>query len=190
MPEATRGRAVHVGMRLATAAMTLAVLTIAVAVTGLGCSKRGNASDACVDIGGAACQECRNTATHRFCDAKLIAPQASDRGAVNGQKGCCGFDDPKVRAQCETILRCARATGCAVGNDPARCLCGDVNQMSCARSTTPHTGPCAAEYRAAAAGGTPASVISVFGDPKSPIGVANNTITCDFDAACPCGQKK
>jgi hypothetical protein len=190
MLEATRDDAVDARMRLGTAALALAALALALAMTGVGCSKRGKASEACADIAGAACQECRNASKHRFCDAKSIAPQASDRSTVNGQKGCCGFNDPKLRAQCESILRCARKTGCAVGNDSARCLCGEVNPMSCARSAIPHTGPCAAEYRAAAVGGTPASVISVFGDPRSPIGVANNTITCDFDGACPCDQGK
>jgi hypothetical protein len=172
-------------MHLGRAAIALAVLAMA----GVGCSKRGKSSGACVDIGGAACQACRSTAKHRFCDATLIAPQASDRSTANGQKGCCGFDDPTLRAQCENILRCVRTTGCAAGNNPGPCLCGDVDPMTCARSGKPHTGACVAEYRAAAVDATPASIISVFGDPKSPIGVANNAVTCDFDEPCPCGQK-
>jgi hypothetical protein len=174
------------------AAMAGAVLTIAVAVavTGVGCSKRGTASEACVDIGGVACQQCRNAAKHRFCDATLIAPQASDSSTANGQKGCCGFNDLKLRAQCESILRCIRTTGCAAGNNPGPCLCGDADPMTCARNGKSHTGACAAEYRAAAGDGTPASIIAVFGDAKSPIGVANNTVTCDFDEPCRCGQQK
>jgi hypothetical protein len=189
MLEATRDGAVDARLRLATAALALAALAIAVTSTSLGCSKRGKGSAACTDIAGAACQECRNTAKAPFCDAKYVAPQASENIAVNGQKGCCGFEDPKLRAQCDSVLTCIRTTGCAVGNNPSRCLCGDVDQMTCARSGKPHTGPCAAAYRDALVAGVSASVISVFGDPKSPIGVANNTLTCDVDASCPCGQK-
>ena len=118
MLDATRDRAAHAGMRVGRAARVLGALAIAMAVTGVGCSKRGKAADACVDIAGAACQQCRSTAKHRFCDAKLIAPQASDKSTANGQKGCCGFNDPKLRAQCENILRCIRKTGCAAGNNP------------------------------------------------------------------------
>ncbi len=190
MLDATRDRAVHAGMRVGSAAMALAVLAIATAMMGASCSQRDKTPAACVDPAGAACAQCRNTATHRFCDAKSIAPQASDPSTVNGQKGCCGFNDPTLRAQCESILRCIRKTGCSTGNSSAPCLCADVDPVTCARSGKEHTGPCAAEYRAAAVDGTPASIIAVFGDPRSPIGVANNTLTCDFDAACPCGQKK
>jgi hypothetical protein len=189
MPEATRDSAVDSRMRFATAASAMVALVMAVAVTGAGCSRRGKGSAACTDIAGAACQDCRTTAKAPFCDAKYVAPQASENIAVNGLKSCCGFEDPKLRAQCESVLTCIRTTGCAVGNNPSRCLCGDVDQITCARSGKQHTGPCAAAYRAAAVAGTPAGIIAVFGDPKSPIGVANNTFTCDVDASCPCRQK-
>jgi hypothetical protein len=172
------------------AAMTTAVLVIAVAATVVSCSKDPKASAACVDPAGAACQTCRSSAAAQFCDAQYVTPQASGKITVNGQKGCCGFNDPKLRADCEAILRCVRTTGCGAGNSPTRCLCGDLDQLACAASVKPHKGPCAAVYAAAVASGAPRDIIAVFGDPKSPIGVANNTFTCEVDASCPCGQQK
>jgi hypothetical protein len=188
MLAATRRCAVHAGKDAGRTLMPLLVVALGVAVAGAGCSKRSTSAAACVDIAGPACQECRTGAKAQFCGAQYVAPQASDKSRVNGQKGCCGFEDPKLRAQCQDILLCIRTKGCGVGSSPTRCLCGDLDPMSCARALKPHTGACADVYRAAVAGESPADVIKVFGDPKSPLGVANNTFTCDVDASCPCGK--
>jgi hypothetical protein len=161
--------------------------TIIAAAAGSGCS-RARRSAACADIAGPACNACRDKATAQFCAPSYVAPQASGNIKVNGQKGCCGFEDPTLRANCENILACVRSQGCGSGNSPIRCLCGDQGMGPCAAADS-WSGPCAAVYTAALAGGPPGKLIPLFGDPRSPIGVANNTFTCDVDAACPCGAK-
>ena len=65
---------------------------------------------------------------------------------------------------------------------------GSVDLMSCGRGA-PTNGVCGQVYTQALEGGPPGTVLKLFGDPKSPIGVANNIFTCDVDANCPCGQK-
>jgi hypothetical protein len=169
--------------------VVLLAAALALGVTAGGLSRRGRAGTSCIDGAGPACQTCRDSSTAKFCDASYIAPKASGSVTVNGQRGCCGFEDPKLRASCEEILQCVRSSGCAVGNDPTRCLCGDVPAPACSRGAKP-TGPCAAVYMAALAGGPPGTAIKLFGDPTSPLGVANNTFTCDVDSSCPCGQAK
>jgi hypothetical protein len=58
------------------------------------------------------------------------------------------------------------------------------------RGPDPSKGVCARAYKAALAGGPPGKLIPLFGDTKSPVGVANNTFQCDVDSHCPCGDKK
>jgi hypothetical protein len=67
--------------------------------------------------------------------------------------------------------------------DPVSCLCGSVPAASCVFSPQPPTGPCAAEY-AAAAQGFPGDIYSQFFDPSTPAGIANNLASCDFDGKC------
>jgi len=170
-----------------TTILLAAALCAGVAIGGLMKSRR---TATCVDPAGATCSSCRNSSTAKFCDTSYIAPKASGDIKVNGNKGCCGFEDPKLRASCEAILQCIRTTGCGVGNDPSPCLCGDVPPAVCSRNLKPPTGKCKDVYAAALAGGPPGTVIKLFGDVTSPIGVANNTFTCDVDSSCACGQPK
>lgn len=134
-----------------------------------------------------ACRECRAKATANFCKSSYVAPQASGDIKVNGAKGCCGFEDPTLRKNCENILSCIHSHDCSHDNSPVFCLCGTATYMKCAYAMD-WDGPCTSAYKAALAGGPPGTVMKLFGDPRSPIGVANNTFTCDVDAACPCGQ--
>lgn len=176
-------------MRCAMKLLPTLVFVLAFGAANGGCAKKGNAPGACVDVGGAACQACRDKATAPFCDAHYVTPVASENIKVNGQKGCCGFEDPALRASCENILRCIRSKGCAGGDSPVRCLCGDLGLGACAKADT-WAGACTSVYQAAMAGGPPGKMIPLFGDPRSPIGVANNTFQCDVDSTCPCDQKK
>src|SRR5262245_29235298 len=178
----------HFSARTTTALLALA-LCLGVAIGGFSNWLKARAAR-CVDPGGPACQTCRNGASAKFCGANYIAPQASGNIKVNGQKGCCGFDDPKLRTSCQNIMLCLRNTGCATGNDPARCLCGDLDPKTCATGGGPYPGACASVYAAGLAGGPAGTVITLFGSPTSPIGIANNTFTCDVDASCPCAAKK
>jgi hypothetical protein len=169
--------------------LTAVVLAVAAAAS-IGCSRtRGSAAAACIDVGGAACGSCRDTTKEPFCAPHYVTPVASGNIKVNGQKGCCGFEDPALRSSCESIVRCIRSQGCAVGHDPNKCLCGDRDLVSCSAASD-WKGACASVYKAALAGGPAGPLIRLFGDPRGPIGVANNTFQCDVDAHCPCGDKK
>jgi hypothetical protein len=166
----------------------LSAIALALVVAGSGCSRR-KSGGACVDVGGPACQACRDKSTAPFCDAHYVTPVASGNIKVNGQKGCCGFEDPGLRASCENILQCIRAKGCAAGDSPVHCLCGELGFTDCARAEK-WPGACAEVYQAALAGGPPGKLIPLFGDTKSPLGIANNTFQCDVDSKCPCDKKK
>ena len=161
----------------------LVLAVVAVAVIGFAVVRHSR--DTCADT--PACQECRAKATANFCKSSYIAPVASGDIRVNGAQGCCGFVDPTLRKNCENISSCIHSQGCGSGNSPVACLCGTAPFGKCAFATD-WDGPCSAAYKAALAGGPPGTVMRLFGDPKSPIGVANNTYTCDVDSACPCGQ--
>jgi len=58
------------------------------------------------------------------------------------------------------------------------------------RSASTWSGACTSVYKDAMVGGPPGKLILLFGDPRSPIGIANNTFQCDVDSKCPCGDKK
>jgi hypothetical protein len=174
------------------ASLTIAVtaITVVAAAAGVSCSKtrKTAAAGSCQEIVSPACQACRDTSTAPFCAAKYITPQASGTIKVNGRKSCCGFEDPTLRVNCENILRCIRSKGCGVGSNPNRCLCGEVDPITCA-TTRKWPGACTSVYEAALAGAPAVPLIRQFGDLTSPIGIANNTYTCDVDAKCPCDQK-
>jgi hypothetical protein len=174
-------------MQRATTILTALVLILGAAAID-GCSKKDK-SGACVDVGGAACQECRDNATAPFCDAHYVTPVASGNIKVNGRKGCCGFEDPALRASCENILLCIRKENCADGDSPVKCLCGPMDMPACA-AVAKWPGACTSVYQAAMAGGPPGELIRLFGDPRSPIGIANAVYQCDVDSKCPCGDKK
>jgi len=128
-----------------------ALALVAAAATGFACKRGESAGGACVDVGGAACQACRDKTTAQFCAASYVTPQASGNIKVNGQKGCCGFEDAALRASCDNVLRCIRGQGCGAGNSPVGCLCGQVGMGACAAASD-WSGPCAAVYKAALAG--------------------------------------
>jgi hypothetical protein len=170
-----------------TTTILLAAALVAGLSAGVVCSKGGKrGGGACVDVGGADCGACLERSTAPFCAPRYVTPQASGGIKVNGRKGCCGFEDPALRSACENILLCIRSQGCAAGNSPTRCLCGDLGLSTCATASE-WSGACTPVYKAALAGGPPGTLIRLFGDPRSPIGVANNTFQCDVDAQCPCG---
>ncbi|HMF44198.1 MAG TPA: hypothetical protein VKQ32_26180 [Polyangia bacterium] len=166
-----------------------ATIVAAAGVSGSGCKKGSSGGGACVDVGGAACGACRDTTKEPFCAPHYVTPVASGNIKVNGQKGCCGFEDPTLRSNCENILRCIRSQNCADGHDPNKCLCGDNDLARCAAAPD-WKGVCAPIYKTALEGGPPGKLIPLFGDPKSPIGIANNTFQCDVDSHCPCGGQK
>jgi len=101
--------------------------------------------------------------------------------------GCNSFTSAADKLACNNLRTCLLTKHCAVGNDPAACYCGARDATTCASMGPDGTGACLAQYNAVA---LPAGkvVSDVFTDATSPIGVANNLLTCDIDAACACGQ--
>jgi hypothetical protein len=178
-----------------------AVVLFAATVAGSGCAKSkskdtGSSSSTAagpayvdVDVEGAECAACRDKSTAKFCEPSYITPVASEHIKVNGRKGCGGFEDPKLRASCENIIRCIRSQKCAEGESPNGCLCGNLDLATCA-ATKYWPGLCVSTYEAAMAGALPKTLIRQFGDPRSPIGVANSTFICDVVSKCPCDTKK
>ena len=98
--------------------------------------------------------------------------------------GCSGFSG-KSLADCQALLTCIRTQQCATGDDPTPCLCGALAPSVCATSGAPATAPCAAQYAAAAADAA-GTVFSQFSNPTTPVGIADNQLSCEIDSACAC----
>jgi hypothetical protein len=100
--------------------------------------------------------------------------------------GCNSFTGTAL-ANCNALLACVRgqspAGSCRNGDDPTPCLCGTLDPNTCVTSGAPATAPCAAQY-AAAAMGFPGTVFTQFFDPTTPVGIADNLLTCDVDQPC------
>ena len=101
--------------------------------------------------------------------------------------GCSSFTAAADIAACNALRTCIISKKCSAGDDPTPCYCGARDATTCASSGPDGTGACLAQYNAVA---LPAGkqVKDVFTDATSPIGVANNLLTCDVDGACACGQ--
>jgi hypothetical protein len=94
----------------------------------------------------------------------------------------------QLQTECNALRTCILTKHCSSGDDPTPCYCGALDATTCVAQGAPTTAPCYAEYQAALAGGPAGTVFDLFTDPTSPIGVANNLLTCDVDATCACGQ--
>jgi hypothetical protein len=124
-----------------------------------------------------------------FCAGTTIAPATTTISVF----GCDGFTAAADKATCNALANCLRGAACQAAihsatpdyqeaassfDDPHPCLCGSVSLASCLGATT-FTGVCAAQYAAAANGG---SVLNNYGNNALPIGIANNLMTCDVDS--------
>jgi len=104
-------------------------------------------------------------------------------GATAGCYGCEGFATAKMRADCAALLTCVRTQGCMAGDDPTPCLCDTLTAATCSSSGPPPTAKCLAQYNTAAADAS-GTVFSQFGNPSTPVGIANNQAACRVDSAC------
>ena len=110
------------------------------------------------------------------------------------QFGCSGFPGAD-NTECIALVACLRGSACqaaihaatadygeaGVGfDDTTPCLCGGIAKATCLAASS-WTGVCAPQYVAASDGG---NVLSLFFSTDSPIGVANNLMTCDIDDSC------
>lgn len=138
------------------------------------------------ELGGTTAGTCFNTS-------------ATGLGSSLSNFGCNGFTSATDKANCVALLSCLQGAACQAsiaaatadygeatafvpGDDPTPCLCNGatVSKANCLAASS-WTGVCAPQYVAAAAGG---SVLSLFFSTDSPIGVANNLLTCDIDTPC------
>ena len=98
--------------------------------------------------------------------------------------GCEGFVvGTKAYTDCTALLTCVRTQHCMAGDDPTPCLCGSLSASVCASSGAPTTAACATQY-AAAASDAAGTVFAQFGNPTTPVGIANNQAACRVDSAC------
>jgi hypothetical protein len=132
-----------------------------------------------------ACTTCeRNPINDGVCSANYLLTVPGQAGL--GCFGCDGFlPNITAVANCNALLSCIRSTKCAQGDDPTACYCGGLLAANCVTMGAPTTAPCYNEYTAAAMG-FPGNVFTQFFDPTTPAGIANNTLSCDVDASCPC----
>jgi hypothetical protein len=129
------------------------------------------------------CIQCEQTNT----DSGTCFNTVADGATAFGCDGFTGTD----KTLCTDLLACIRTSNgtghtCAVSDDPTPCLCGTLTATQCIQAdpaTLP--GVCRDKYIAAAKGG---NVLSLFFATNSPIGIANNLLTCDIDVPCACGQ--
>ena len=132
-----------------------------------------------VDVN-AMCQTCESTSA--ACDPTLT----SVPGAATF--GCSGFPAGAAQTACLNLLACIRSNKCNNGDDPTPCFCGALDSITCLSSNGSMTAACYTQYNTALSAltvaGATSSVATLFGNPKSPIGVANNVVSCDVDAHC------
>jgi hypothetical protein len=130
------------------------------------------------------CQACEQK-TYSSGAAKFTCVQSLYSNATGF--ACQAFTG-SLKTNCDTLRTCILTKHCRSGNDPTPCYCGALDATTCVAQGAPTTAPCYAEYQAALAGGPAGTVFDLFTDPTSPVGVANNLLTCDVDATCACGQ--
>ncbi|HVT06379.1 MAG TPA: hypothetical protein VHO67_02930 [Polyangia bacterium] len=141
-----------------------------IAMGGQGGAAGGSPSD---------CTTCETLAT-----ADGTCFNTSTDGVSNG---CDGFTGAQ-RDACVALVACIRTGNgmghsCANGDDPIPCLCGGITAGVCSeQDPTTLPGVCRPQY-IAANGGTGIGIYSAFFATSSPIGIANNLFTCDFDMA-------
>jgi hypothetical protein len=117
-------------------------------------------------------------------------------GLFNSSSGfaCASLPTAQLVKECNDLRTCIASTRCAgtngyAPNDPTPCFCGTLSSTDCVDMDGQQTAQCWAKYKAALSGGPPGKTVSdLFATPTSPIGLANDLVTCDIDANCPCGQ--
>jgi len=100
-----------------------------------------------------------------------------------GAWGCAGLTGA-AKANCQALLSCIRTSHCAQAtNDAQACYFCTATDIGCLSGNA--NGACKAQYEAAAGTSDPGTIAGVFTDPSSPIGLADNEITCDADSSAP-----
>jgi hypothetical protein len=124
----------------------------------------------CLFSGVSLCSACEATK----CDALFGAPHAWGCSDLTGA----------AKTNCEALLDCIRTSHCAAAtHDAQACYCGTASDIACL--TGGANGSCKAKYETAAGTTDPGVIAGLFTDPASPVGRADNEITCDADTTAP-----
>jgi cysteine-rich repeat protein len=125
-------------------------------------------SATCTTTGATLCSACEANK----CDAFFGSP---------GAWGCAGLTG-SAKTKCEALVTCIRTSHCAVATSDAQaCFCGTAGDLACLTGMA--NGACKAQYEAAAGSSDPGVIAGLFTDPSSPVGLADNQITCDVDTS-------
>lgn len=162
-----------------------------------GAATAGAGGVAAVAGGAASCETCELASSERFCDPPNLTatsktdPRTGEQTGVGW--GCSTLPTSEARAACVALLRCIDSTGCGrAGESPVMgCYCGDANPHACL-SGQGVSGPCVAEYKAAAAasatppapGAESQAIAASASDPTTPFGLADNVARCASDSHC------
>src|SRR5262249_26135212 len=103
-----------------------------------------------------------------------------------GSPGAWGCQDltGAAKTNCLALLGCIRTSHCAAAtHDAQACYCGTASDLGCLTGAA--NGACKAQSEPAAGTTDPGTIASLFTDPSSPVGRADNEITCDADSSTP-----
>jgi hypothetical protein len=140
-----------------------------------------------------ACQNCENAAIAAGSVVACSDPTAFYTGNQMVHFGCYGFAAGPPQTSCSNLLSCLRTSSCSGINglppdDFSSCFCGSLTSIACLQNNGDPTAKCYAQYNAALAAvnvpGATNSVATLYVDPRSPIGIADNIAKCDVDAMC------
>jgi hypothetical protein len=140
----------------------------------------------------AACQSCEQTqialGNAVQCDATLM-----NVAGAGMHFGCQGFTaNAAAKQACIDLLACLRqAPSChkaSPKDDFTPCFCAALDSVTCLSNNGDPTAACYGKYNTALSSlvvaGATNKVTTLFGDPRSPIGIADNIAKCDMDGAC------
>jgi hypothetical protein len=132
------------------------------------------------------CQTCEQQKFANGSAAKAACAASNLSSGQNTLFGCDSFTSATDVANCKALRDCQLSTHCAGTNgynadDPTPCFCGTLDATTCGQNPTMANGACLAKYTAIA---PVASVIGLFTQTTSPIGVADGLAQCDVDGMC------
>jgi hypothetical protein len=146
--------------------------------------------------GAVACATCEfnDSANLGFCSGVTV----SGNFDTVSDFGCNSLTSATDIANCNALVACLRGAACqsAIKNatadfqeagsnfdDPHPCLCGTASFSTClGEANSAFNGVCAGAYLTAVNGDAGDSILNHLGDPASPIGIADDLMTCDVDS--------
>jgi cysteine-rich repeat protein len=139
----------------------------------------------------AACQTCENTQIALANATACSDPTAFFTGGQTQHFGCLGFASGTPQTTCFSLLSCLRTSHCnginGLGPDDfSDCFCGSLTSVQCLQMGGSTTAACYSQYNAANAAVPIAGsdVTTLFVDPRSPVGIADNIVKCDVQGGC------